>query len=714
MLRLIRANGTIFELFAILQYSTPGFAAGLINALDSLTVATLIDKTIAKRRSIGTLDLALRGLDKRNMSKSDERTQLTALEDHLGGAPMLRLIRANGTILDLLRIMHHSTPSFAAGLIWALDRATVSTLIDKTIADHRSIGTLGLALRELAKRNMPAPDGRTQLAALEAHLGGAPMLRLIRTNGTIFELFMILRYITPDFAAGLINALDPLTVSTLVDKTIADHRSIGTLDLALRDLAKRNMPAPDGRTQLAALEAHFGGAPLLRLIRANGTIFELFMILRRITRGSAAGLINSLDRATVDTLIDKTITKRRSIGTLSLALKELQQSDQKSKLALEHAIGVEGFWRLVLGVGDLNDLSYLLTALTREFRESVLDSDAALSLTTWVNLSRRGGFYPIVRFVKDSIWNLPPKTRLQFEAAISEVLPEVVDSSAWPDLSSGLAMAGQIDDALLRTTLATAAFVRLDRQDIDTLSFSDFNDAASGLYCLWQRRERSRSEIGRQLWSLLPERRSWPKDSMLFVAGRLLLQIARSDQIAQRDAERLLQSFSGIPRAVKLEKVFPGPLYLFIWNLFALWQARGKSVAEQFADLQPEEFWIKFEGVVADQAAKARRNEDKLKVLALAGVLTLVNSGRAQRLTQVLRGHIWGISRVITDADELTFVPAVLAFRGLLLIDDRQTKLSPARRSRLLAKAAEYDEQGAAIDFLCDWLRNDNRSKVPA
>src|SRR6267154_2147479 len=271
MLRLIRANGTIFELFKILENSTPGFAAGLINALDSPTVAALIDKTIAEGRAIGTLNLALRELAERNMPAPDGRTQLTALEGHLGGEPMLRLIRANGTIFELVKILENSTPGFAAGLINALDSPTVAALIDKTIAERRAIGTLHLALRELAERNMPEPDGRTQLTALEGHLRGEPMLRLIRANGTIFELFMILKYTTPGFAAGLINALDSPTVTALIDKTIAERRAIGTLNLALRELAERNMPAPDGRTQLTALEGHIGGDPLLRLIRANST-----------------------------------------------------------------------------------------------------------------------------------------------------------------------------------------------------------------------------------------------------------------------------------------------------------------------------------------------------------------------------------------------------------------------------------------------------------
>ncbi len=537
------------------------------------------------------------------------------------------------------------------------------------------------------------------------------MLRLIRANGTIFELFKILENSTPGFAAGLINALDPPTVVALIDKTIAEGRSIGTLSLALRELVERNMPEPDGRTQLTALEGHLGGEPMLRLIRANGTIFELFKILENSTPGFAAGLINALDPPTVVALIDKTIAEERSIGTLSFSLRELQKSDPISKAKLERAIGVEGFWRLVLGAGDLNDLSYLLADLTGEFRESALAPDAAPKSATWAKLACRGGFYAISRFVKDSIDNLPPETRRQFEAAMTEVLPEIAGASAWPDLSSGLAIAEQIAHAPLRAALETAAFERIDRQDIDDLGFNSFIDAANGLYHLWRRREALRPDLGRRLWSLLPERRAWPEDPLLFVGARFLLQIGRSEEISQLDAEKLLLSFSKMPPSVEVEKTLPGPLYLFSWNLFALWYARGKSISDQFAELQSKEFWTRVEDVVAKHAVRRGRNQDKLNVLALAGLLTLLLSGRTNRLTHALRGHITGISWLIKEAEDLTFIPAILALKGLWLIDPHQARFSADRRARLLAKAAEYDERGPAIDFLCDWLRDDRRHR---
>jgi hypothetical protein len=197
------------------------------------------------------------------------------------------------------------------------------------------------------------------------------------------------------------------------------------------------------------------------------------------------------------------------------------------------------------------------------------------------------------------------------------------------------------------------------------------------------------------------------------LGGRLLLEVGNSEHLSDPDAERLLKAFSGISTYIDVEHTSPGPLYLFIWNLFAFWLGRGKSMAADFADLQPEDFWKRLENVVAEQAAKGGRNQDKLRVLALAGLLTFVLTGRTKRLAQGLRGKIYGLPWLIEEAEELTFVPAVLALKGLSLIDPFQVRFSFDRRQMLLAKAAKYDERGPAVDFICRWLQRDDRYHTP-
>jgi hypothetical protein len=111
------------------------------------------------------------------------------------------------------------------------------------------------------------------------------MLRLIQERGTIFELFRILQYTTPEFAAGLIGALDSGAVATLVDKTIKAGRSIGTLNFALRELADRPMPSGDDRTQQDALQRLLGEKSFWRLVEGAGDLNDLAYLLKDLSEG---------------------------------------------------------------------------------------------------------------------------------------------------------------------------------------------------------------------------------------------------------------------------------------------------------------------------------------------------------------------------------------------------------------------------------------------
>ena len=159
-------------------------------------------------------------------------------------------IQANSIPLQYLSLATFLTRNLGQTLPYSHWLATrlEALFVEQDSTRKDGLGQIGLNLRSLSAAHS------TLHASLEARIGSAPVLRLIRTNGTIFELIIILQHITPGFAAGLINALDPPIVAALIDKTIAEGRSIGTLGLALRDLADRYMPEPDQRTQLTALE----------------------------------------------------------------------------------------------------------------------------------------------------------------------------------------------------------------------------------------------------------------------------------------------------------------------------------------------------------------------------------------------------------------------------------------------------------------------------
>ncbi|HBB15631.1 MAG TPA: hypothetical protein DCZ97_01025 [Syntrophus sp. (in: bacteria)] len=222
----------------------------------------------------------------------------------------------------------------------------------------KTVGTGFLSLR----RN--APD---VLARMEEEFGSENLLCLIVANGNLFELFRILQYATSAFREALMDRLDPGRATALVEKTITARRSVGTLHFTIRELSKTD-PALLGR-----LEQAIGAQQFLRLIAANGTLFELFRIMEYATPAFREALMDRLDPDGAAALVDKTIAAGRSVGTLPLAMRELSETDPALLGRLEQAIGAQQFLRLIAANGTLIDLFGILERATSAFRKALVD-----------------------------------------------------------------------------------------------------------------------------------------------------------------------------------------------------------------------------------------------------------------------------------------------------------------------------------------------------
>lgn len=346
LLRLIEASGTVFELFSITECVSPSLARELVERLDEAGLERLIAKTVAAGRSISTLHLALRALH----ASDDTAETFQRLVQELGAARFLKLIEANGTVVELFKIVESTVTVFSGTLVDTLSESQIERLIDKTTAASRSIGTLNLSLRELLRRERTREIGEK----LEKKFGPTRFLRLIEANGTLFELFMFIRDASPQLASGLVEALDDSRINRLLAKTIASGRSIGVFNLTLRDLHRRDGTAAIGR----ALEQTIGAKRLLELIIANGSIFELFMIIRDGSPALASGLVDALDGSGVEKLIDKAIVSGRSIGTLNFTLRDMRNGTNTALTGrvLEEKIGPKRFLRLIESNGSIFEL----------------------------------------------------------------------------------------------------------------------------------------------------------------------------------------------------------------------------------------------------------------------------------------------------------------------------------------------------------------------
>lgn len=151
---------------------------------------------------------------------------------------------------------------------------------------EQEIQLLGLFLRSL---QLADP---IEYAELERRIGAQRMIEAIAAKGTLPALFGVLQQCTPRFAELLLRAVAEEQLKTLATRTVAREASIGTFNLALRELAKRDLAHGSGRTQLQLFEEKLGVAACWRLIRRVGRLNHLAYLLDGLTPRFRARLLS--------------------------------------------------------------------------------------------------------------------------------------------------------------------------------------------------------------------------------------------------------------------------------------------------------------------------------------------------------------------------------------------------------------------------------------
>jgi len=461
-LRLIVGAGTIFDLFMILKYSSLPMVGRIVEELDDEILDVLIDKTIASGRSIGSIHWALQEL------KKSDPDLLKALEQKMAARRYLRLIVGAGTIFELFMILQYSSLPMAGRIVEELDDEILDVLIDKTIASGRSIGTIHSALKELKKSD---PD-LDLLKALEQKMAARRYLRLIVGAGTIFELFRILQYSSLPMVGRIVEELDDEILDVLIDKTIASGRSIGTINLALREL-KKSAPS-----LLAALERRVGAECYLRLIRGAGrSILDLFKILEHSSLLMAERMVEELDGETLDALIARTIASGRSIGTIDLALRELKKSGRNLLEALERKMRAGRWCRLVLSTGNVQILMGILQHLDVWASQELVENSADFSLEDWERLLLRSDFVDLCRFVKWKAYLFSKQFTGAFLDSLTPTFETLIYQENWGGLAMGADLLRDASDQLIREHLLELLHNHLSVVKLSSMTFDSFDEA---------------------------------------------------------------------------------------------------------------------------------------------------------------------------------------------------------------------------------------------
>lgn len=458
----------------------------------------------------------------------------------------------------------------------------------------------------------------------------------------------------------------------------------------------------------ADLTREFDTQHLVRLIEANGTVFELFSIIQNASPVLAKGLIAALDEARVDTLIAKTIAAGRSIGTLNFTLRKLRCHEETQALGedLERRIGPACFWRLLVGAGSPGPLVDLMRDISPDFRRQVLAASHDLSQGQWAQMVRRGDFFQLCELISDCpVVFKNDAGGLKLLAVVEAEAPPLVAGSDWHARNTGAKSLAKCPETQERDAAALALDGWLSLVKLEELSFASLNEAINGLELLYDRRPDVRAALPSRLWTLLPPPERWrfdPKKDMAL--PKLLLRLVAKPEFSRGDVERVMGSLVQrlTPELIAMCRTVD--TLWTVWALFALAHQRNGLTPAAFARSLPSEFMRSLhESLASVVGQKGDRDEWRAR-FALIGLLALFESPLDSATVAALGKGLLQRESVSVGAwwlcADQTFVTAYLVLRGVEMAVPFPGRLKRHFLGRLVGAAAAYPEMDSAAEYL--------------
>jgi hypothetical protein len=680
-LRLIAANSTIFELFVIIREASSEFTAQLINLLDPSNVDRIIETTIESGRSIGSLNWTLRRL------RMTDPALLRGLENAIGPERYLRLIHFNGTVYELFGVLQYGTPEFGAELIKHLDQPTVRHLVRKTIASRRSVGTLGFTLRHLYQTD------KALLKQLEKTIGPKYFLDLFVSNGTIVDFLRLLQFGTLELVSQLLDELDEPMVERLVTRTIASGRSFGTVGLTLRRLDELD------KGLLRRLEAAIGPERYHQFL-TGGSLHDLCSVLTNTSPEFVKRLLALFDKNNIEQMFKRSIESGRSIESLHHTLRKLGRVQGQLE-RIQDLSGATRWWSLICAVGTLHSVVELGRAMTDSFRQAFVRASADVGVASWRRIILAGQYRNACTFVATEFAAYPRDAQASFREALAEAAPLLVQSASWFDLNSSRLPDSSAPEVLhLREALAE----RVAHAQPKDLIGLDFREAVNGFSLYWYERPDIREVLASSLRDILPPTAHWPTRNGEVAAVRFILGLARSDEVPQGTVDWLIESAHGIlSDYAACEDIHTRPLYLFAWNLTALWRERGPTQSLKGAPSSRIGTVLRL--VLQERVNSRGSNTAIIDQLSLAGFIVFSHPENTYAVTRIVESLTPSLAYVYQEVMELTFIPMFFALQGIALLRPFSGVFQPRICDHLLSRAAEYESAGPAIEDLCSTIR---------
>lgn len=361
--RLLENQGTVSILAYFIRYSSTKMQKDLSEMLENCPnlAEILVDRTLVKGQSIGTLDLSLRDL------KDNCIETLETFERAIGIKGYERILEDQGTIPILIRLIQHSSEKMRQNLSSMLKNRPdlVDTLVQKTVTEGNSIATLNLSLRELKRESVEV------LETFESAIGIKGYERLLEAQGTIPVLAHLIEHSSVGMRKELSGmfAARPDLAEILVDRTVVEGSSMGSLSLSLRELKSESIEV------LEIFERTIGVKGYERLLETQGTIPVLVYLIRYSSTEMQKELSSMLkDRPElVETLTKETVIKESSLGTFNLSLRDLKRKSIETLELFESVIGVKGYEQLLEVRGTIPILIRFIQYSSPEMQKELVE-----------------------------------------------------------------------------------------------------------------------------------------------------------------------------------------------------------------------------------------------------------------------------------------------------------------------------------------------------
>ncbi len=283
--------------------------------------------------------------------------ELDEIEKHLlsHNGDLIKFIVSKGNEVHLMHLLLSVSEKTAVKLIEQMPSEDLVRLISKNNNGLYLFAyfycRLGDEVKKILVDKLSADDFR------DIFINGASI------NGVTFLLS-----ITEDpLRKSLLCLLTDDLIDRLVENTIENNYSIGMLDMSLREMKRKSVET------LEAFEGAIGVNRYKEVLKSQGTI----PVLARLMTSSSSEMQKELSGMAqsnpelVKRLIEKTIEKGSSIGTLDLYLREMKKESVETLEAFEGAIGVNGYKELLKSQGTIPVLARLMTSSSSEMQKEL-------------------------------------------------------------------------------------------------------------------------------------------------------------------------------------------------------------------------------------------------------------------------------------------------------------------------------------------------------